>query len=168
MSVISVEKNPESLSLTMVAQFQASVKNVWRMWSDPRLLERWWGPPTYPATFVDHELAPDGRMTYYMTSPEGEKYHGWWRIVSVDEPREIEFADGFSDDSGVPDESMPTTSTRVSIDEVAPGLIRMTLISIFPSLEAMEQLEAMGMVEGYTEAISQIDALLEEVSSANS
>jgi uncharacterized protein YndB with AHSA1/START domain len=168
MSVISVEKNPESLTLTMVAEFPATLSNVWQMWQNPRMLERWWGPPTYPATFVDHELVPGGRMSYYMTSPEGEKYHGWWRIVSVDEPRGLVFEDGFADDSGAPNETMPVTSTRVSIEEAGAGTTRMTLVGTFPSLEAMEQLVAMGMVEGLTEAVSQIDALLAEISPVSS
>ena len=59
------------------------------MYADPRRLERVWGPPTYPATVVDHELAPGGRSYYYMTSPEGEKYFGFW---DISEGRETEAA----------------------------------------------------------------------------
>jgi uncharacterized protein YndB with AHSA1/START domain len=162
MSVISVEKNPESLTLTLVAEFPAPVSSVWQMWEDPRKLEGWWGPPTYPATFVDHELAPGGRMTYYMTSPEGEKYHGWWRVISVDAPRSLEFEDGFADDSGAPNDSMPATMSRVTVEAVGDGTSRMTLVGTFPSLEAMDQMVAMGMVEGLTAAVGQIDALLAE------
>lgn len=168
MSVISVEQNTEALTLTMIAEFQAPVSSVWRMWSDPRMLERWWGPPMYPATFTDHDLVPGGRMKYFMTGPEGEKHHGWWRITSVDEPRELVFEDGFSDNSGVPDESMPTTSSRVLIEDVSAGTTRMTLVGGFPSLEAMEQMVSMGMVEGLTAAMSQIDALIDEISAARS
>ena len=166
MSVISVETNPEDLTLTLVAEFAAPVSSVWQMWADPRKLERWWGPPTYPATFVDHELAPGGRMRYYMTSPEGEKYHGWWRIVTVDAPRSLEFEDGFADDSGAPNEAMPVTISRVSIDDVGSEVTRMTLVGTFPSLEAMEQMTAMGMVEGLTSAVSQIDDVLAESSTS--
>ena len=43
MSVISVEKNPEQLTLTLIAEFQASVSGVWRMWDDPRLLDGQFG-----------------------------------------------------------------------------------------------------------------------------
>ena len=77
------------------------------MWADPRQLERWWGPPTWPATFVEHDLTTGGGAHYFMTGPEGEKAHGWWRIVAVDEPRSIEFEDGFADEEGRPDDEMP-------------------------------------------------------------
>ena len=45
-SLISAE-----LTLTITAEFNAPVTRVWELWENPRLLERWWGPPTYPATF---------------------------------------------------------------------------------------------------------------------
>ena len=48
MSVVSVEKDFDSLSLTLVADFDAPIERVWQLWADPRQLERWWGPPTPP------------------------------------------------------------------------------------------------------------------------
>src|SRR5659263_474246 len=52
----------------------------------PDQLERWWGPPTYPATVVEHDLTPGGHVTYFMTGPEGERFHGWCRVLEVDPP----------------------------------------------------------------------------------
>src|SRR5258707_15427624 len=44
MSVISVVKDFDSLSLILVAGFDAPIERVWQLWADPRQLERWWGP----------------------------------------------------------------------------------------------------------------------------
>jgi uncharacterized protein YndB with AHSA1/START domain len=129
------------------------------MWADPRRLERWWGPPAYPATFVEHNLAPDGRMLYYMTSPEGERHHGWWRVRSVSAPHKLEFEDGFADENGAPNDQLPVTVSRVTLTEEGNGT-RMTIESTFPSTEAMEEMVKMGMQEGLTEAVNQIDAML--------
>ena len=52
MTVTSVRTDPDTLTLTLTAEFEASPERVWNLWSDPRKLERWWGPPTYPATFT--------------------------------------------------------------------------------------------------------------------
>ena len=71
MTVTDVRKDPDALTLTITSVFDAAVDRVWQLWADPRRLERWWGPPTYPATFVDHDLTPGGRVTYFMTGPEG-------------------------------------------------------------------------------------------------
>src|SRR5436853_623354 len=82
----------------------AAVERAWQLWADPRQLERWWGPPTYPATVVDHDLSPGGRVTYFMTGPEGDKAGGWWEVAAVDPPRRLEFTDGFADGNGEPND----------------------------------------------------------------
>src|SRR5712691_5615290 len=69
MTVLAVDRDPVALTLTIVSEFDAPATRVWQVWADPRQLERWWGPPTYPATVVDHDLTPGGRVTYYMTGP---------------------------------------------------------------------------------------------------
>jgi uncharacterized protein YndB with AHSA1/START domain len=160
-TVTKVEKDPASRTMTVRAHFDAPVERVWQVWDDPRQLERWWGPPTYPATVVDHGLRPGDRVSYFMTSPEGEKHHGWWRIVAVNPPHRLEFEEGFADDAGNPSDQMPTTSMTVTLtrDQAGTGT-DMVVHSTFPSLEAMEQMLAMGMEEGLTLAMGQIDALL--------
>lgn len=160
MPVTDVDKNAETLTLTITAELAAPVERAWQVWADPRQLERWWGPPTHPATFVGHDLSVGGRMTYFMTSPEGERYHGWWEVLSVEEPWSFEFEDGFADDAGNPNPELPTTRARVTLSEVGEGRTRMVVASRFASAEAMEQLLDMGVVEGMTAAMGQIDDLL--------
>lgn len=160
MPVKNVRKDPEALTMTVTAEFDAPVARVWQVWEDPRQLEQWWGPPTHPATVVEHDLTPGGKVSYYMTGPDGDRFPGWWRILSVDAPRRLEVEDGFADDDGNPHDDMPTTSMTVTLEERPGGGTVMAIESKFPSLEAMEQLTAMGMEEGITSALAQIDDLL--------
>jgi uncharacterized protein YndB with AHSA1/START domain len=160
MSVTSVHKNPEALTMCITATFDATVDQVWRVWADPRKLERWWGPPAYPATVLDHELTPGGSVTYFMTGPEGDEHRGWWRVLAVEPPRRLEFEDGFADAAGEPDPNMPTMTIRVSLTELEDGGTTMSIETTFPTLEAMETILAMGAEEGMTLAIGQIDGLL--------
>jgi uncharacterized protein YndB with AHSA1/START domain len=159
-TVTTVKKDPETRTLTISAQFDAPVARVWQVWDDPRQLERWWGPPTHPATVLDHDLTPGGSVTYLMTGPEGDKHRGWWRVISVDAPHRLEFEDGFADDAGNPHSTLPTTTCRVTLHEQAGGGTRMEIESTFPSLQAMRELTEMGMEEGITAAVGQIDQLL--------
>jgi uncharacterized protein YndB with AHSA1/START domain len=145
--------------MTITSEFAAPIERVWRMWDDPRQLERWWGPPTYPATFVEHDLTAGGTVTYFMTGPEGDTPRGWWRVTSVDAPRRLELIDGFADDAGDPNPDMPTVTMRVTLQEDA-GVTTMSIETVFPSLEVMEQMASMGMEEGITAAVGQIDDLL--------
>jgi len=159
MSVTSVTKDLDSLTLTLVADFDAPAERVWQLWADPRQLERWWGPPTHPATVEEHDLTPGGGVTYSMTSPEGEKYRGWWRVASVNPPKSLEFTDGFADQDGTPIADMPTTTVQMQLTE-RDGGTRMELRSVFASREQMEQLLRMGMTEGLQQSVAQMDALL--------
>lgn len=159
MTVVRTDLDREALTFTIVVDLAAPPSTVWQVWSDPRQLERWWGPPTWPATFEEHDLVPGGGSRYVMTGPDGSQARGWWRILTVDEPHSLEFDDGFSDASGTPDDGMPTTRARVDLVATELGT-RMTVTSRFASLEQMEQLVQMGMVEGMSQAMGQIDGLL--------
>lgn len=159
MTVISTHKDTENLTLTFVAEFAADVQRVWRIWEDPRQLECWWGPPTWPATFVRHELAAGGESRYYMTGPDGEKSRGWWKTTAVDAPNTLEFDDGFAGDDGEPSGFLGTTHLAVTLEAVG-ATTRMTTVSTFTDLNQLEEMVKMGMQEGMREAMGQIDAVL--------
>jgi uncharacterized protein YndB with AHSA1/START domain len=159
MSVTSVDKNFDSLTITLVADFDAPIERVWQLWADPRKLERWWGPPSYPATVEKHDLTPGGDVTYSMTGPDGDQPRGWWRVTSVNPPKSLEFTDGFANQDGTPNADMPITRVHMQLTEHSGGT-RMELRSAFESREQMEQLVSMGVVEGLQQAVGQMDGLL--------
>ncbi len=159
MSVISTDSDTEALSFRIVAEFDASVERVWRIWEDPRQLERWWGPPTWPATFDKYEFVVGGAANYYMTGPDGEKARGWWLITGLDAPRSLSFDDGFADDNWEPVPDMGVTRAQVTFEDL-DGRTRMALTSTFESTEQMQTMVEMGMKEGMTEAMGQIDSIL--------
>jgi len=162
MTVTDVRKDPVALTLTLTAEFEASPERVWDLWADPRKLERWWGPPTYPATFTAHDLAPGGRVEYHMTGPSGDQPHGYWDIVEAQPPKRLVFVDGFAHEDGSPDDDFPRNEMRATLEPIDAGRTRMSIQAQFSSVEAMERLVAMGMVEGLTQAVGQIDAILTE------
>jgi uncharacterized protein YndB with AHSA1/START domain len=160
MSVTSLDTDYDNLTTTLVADFDTSIDEVWQLWADPRKLERWWGPPGYPSTFEKHDLSPGGEVTYYMTGPEGDQPRGWWRVTSVDPPTSLQFTDGFANEDGTPNDELPLTTARVTIQDIGGGKTQLSIESEFPSVEAMEQLVDMGVDEGMRQAVAQIDAIL--------
>jgi uncharacterized protein YndB with AHSA1/START domain len=159
MTVISTTKDAATLTLTVVAEFDASPDRVWDVWEDPRKLERWWGPPTFPATFTRHDFVVGGESRYFMTGPVGETPRGWWRIEAIDKPHRLEFANGLAGDDGEPSPGIEPMPGEV-IFEAVGARTRMTAITRFVSVEQMETMLGMGMQEGMTQAVGQIDALL--------
>lgn len=159
MPVIDVTPDLDNLSLTITAEFAAPVQRIWNLYADPRQLERVWGPPSYPATFIEHRLEVGTRTLYYMTSPEGEKYYGYWVLTRVDEPNGFSFDDGFADAGFDPNPDMPVSKNDFRFEAIASGT-RATYFSVYETREGLEQVLAMGVIEGATSAINQIDGLL--------
>lgn len=159
MIVTNVHKDAEALTMAITAELPAVPERAWQLWADPRQLERWWGPPTWPATVVDHDLTPGGRVSYVMTGPDGEQAGGMWIVDVAEPPRLLVLRDLFANEDGTPADGMPETVMRVTIAESPEGST-MTITSVFASAEAMEQLVNMGMEQGMLEAMSQIEAIL--------
>jgi uncharacterized protein YndB with AHSA1/START domain len=160
-STVTVHKDPESLTMTITAEFEAAPERVWQLWADPRQLERWWGPPTYPATVTTHDLKPGGKVEYHMTGPEGDQPAGYWNVVEAEPPHRLVLVDGFAGSDGEPNDALPVITIEVTIDDAGGGRTRMIVKDEFETVEAMEQLIAMGMEEGMLSALGQIDDILE-------
>ena len=160
MSFVSLDKDYDNLTITVIAEFDAPIDRVWELWSDPRKLERWWGPPGYPATFEKHDVTPGGEVTYFMTGLEGERLWGAWRVTAIDPPTSLEFTDACTDAAGAPAEDTPVHHVSVRLSE-RDGGTRMVMRSRFDSREDMERVVEMGTPEGREQAIRQMYGLLE-------
>lgn len=145
-------------NLTATFELDATVDQVWRLFEEPQLLEQWWGPPGWPATFSRFEFAQGGEARYHMTGPDGTESHGWWTFDHIDFPS-LTFTDGFSDSEGVPDLTMPYAQCTVRLDG-EPGRVRVTFESVYDSEAALDRVTEMGFEEGFSAAVSQIPGVL--------
>jgi uncharacterized protein YndB with AHSA1/START domain len=164
MPITSVTSDAEALTLTVVGDYPVPVARLWEAYADPRQLERFWGPAEWPATFLQHDMQAGGEAHYYMTGPDGTQHHGWWRFLRIEPLKLIEAEDGFSEADGTKDDGMPYMRMVFNFEETATGS-RFTGVTYFNSVEDMEQLVAMGMIEGMRSAMGQLDALLADLAS---
>jgi uncharacterized protein YndB with AHSA1/START domain len=164
MPITALTSDPAALTLTVIGDYPVPVERLWQAYSDPRQLEKFWGPETWPATFTRHDIASGGRSQYYMTGPDGSRSHGWWRFLAVDPGRRIEVEDGFAHEDGRPNYAMPTMHMVFIFEATATGS-RFTSVTRFPSIEAMEELVRMGMLEGLRSALGQLDDVLADLTS---
>ncbi len=163
MTVISSTTDAAALTLPVVAEFDATPERVWDVWEDPRKLERWWGPPTYPATFTRHDFVVGGESRYFMTGPTGDTPHGWWRIDHLDKAHRIDFANGLAGDDGEPVPGIAPMTGVVTFEPAATATAtgtRMVVLTSFTDTDQMELMLQMGMQEGLAGALSQVDALV--------
>lgn len=163
MPITTVASDPAALTLTMVGEYPVPVTRLWDAWADPRQLERFWGPPTWPATFVRHDMTVGGRSHYFMTGPNGERSPNcFWEVTRLEAPHRLEVTNGFARDDFSPDPAMPEMAIVFTF-EATPAGSRFTGVTRFRSLADMEQLVAMGMEEGMRTALGQMDDLLADL-----
>ncbi|WP_224240084.1 SRPBCC family protein [Hyalangium gracile] len=154
MPLTSVTKDVAKLTLTVVGDYPVSQKRLWEAFADPRQLERFWGPPTWPATFTRHDFKVGGRAEYFLSGPNGEKWSGSWKFTAVNPISSFEAKDG---EDNAEDENMPAAMKFTF--ETTPTGSRMTCVTRFSSVEAMETV-AKGMEEGLRAAMPQLDTVL--------
>lgn len=164
MPITSVEKDLEALTMTITADFPVPVRRLWDAYVDPRQIERFWGPPGWPATFTRHDVFPGGRSDYYMTGPDGERSAGFWEFLAVDEGRSFTVRDGFAHDDGSPNTEMPRMEMTARFEATDAGS-RVVFVTSFGSLEQLEELIEMGMEEGTKAAMGQIDQVVADLQS---
>jgi uncharacterized protein YndB with AHSA1/START domain len=160
MPLTSVTKDAANLALTVVGDYPVPQSRLWDAFADPRQLERFWGPPAFPATFTLHDFKVGGRAEYFLALPEGKKWNGSWQFTAVNPISSFEAHDG---DDNAADENMPASMKFVF--ETTPTGSRMTIVTQFSSVEAMEE-TIPGMEEGLRAAMPQLDVVVAERSTS--
>lgn len=162
MPITSVTQDPDALTLTVVGDFPVTQERLWQAWADPRQIERFWGPPTWPATFTRHDMFPGGRSNYVMTGPDGSTSAGYWDFLDVREGESFAVRDGFAREDGTPNDDFPSCHMQFTFHTTDDGS-QFRCVTTFPSQEALDQLIGMGMMEGMTAALGQIETVLADL-----
>jgi uncharacterized protein YndB with AHSA1/START domain len=152
----SVTKDAAKLTLTVVGDYTVPQQRLWDAFADPRQLERFWGPPAWPATFTHHDMKVGVRAEYFLSGPKGEKWSGSWKFTAVNPISSFEAHDG---EDNAEDENMPA-AMKFTLKATPTGS-RLTIVTRFSSVAAMEQ-TIPGMEQGQRAAMPQLDALLAE------
>ena len=112
-STAPTESTEHELVITRV--FDAPRHLVFKAWTEPERLMRWWGPRGFEMTTCKIDLRPGGSYRFHMRSPEGTEHrsHGIFREVA--EPERLVMAGGWVDADGKP--ISPETMLTVTFEE---------------------------------------------------
>ncbi|MBD2872339.1 SRPBCC domain-containing protein [Paenibacillus arenilitoris] len=73
---------------------------VFKAWTEPEHLQRWWGPKGLTITVVKLDLRPGGLFHYIMRTPEGDETWGRFAYREITAPERLVYVNSFSDPEG--------------------------------------------------------------------
>jgi len=80
--------------------FDAPRELVWKAWTDPEQVKRWWGPTGFTTPFCKIDLREGGRFLYCMRSPDGKDYWGTGVYREIVPFERLVCTDSFADEKG--------------------------------------------------------------------
>jgi uncharacterized protein YndB with AHSA1/START domain len=168
MEQVKVTKDLENKTLIIERTFDAPKEKLWRAYADKEWFEKWWGPEGWQTTVKEFDFIPGGKIHYGMKCVDenqgewfGQESWGLMQLEAIDEPNSFAAKDQFSDADGVINEQMPTQRFEVEFVEEG-GKTRLISRSITDTVEKLEELVKMGMVEGFSSQLNKLEQLLAE------
>lgn len=151
--------------LTITRIFDAPREFVWRAWTDPERMMRWWGPKGFTSPVSEIDLRVGGKYLNCMRSPDGRDYWSTGVYQEIVEPERIVCTDSFADEKG---NVVPASQYGMSSDfplemlltvrfEEREGKTKLTLTHVgFPSDEDLD-----GARAGWNESLDKLAEVLE-------
>lgn len=144
------------LDLTIVRHLKASPARVWRCWTEPKLLERWFAPKPVIVKNVVIDLRPGGESSSTMVLPDGTEMPLMGCYLVVEPERRLVFTDCLG--PGFRPAPAPFFTADVTMEPDGTGTLY-TARAIHGKRETRDQHEQMGFFDGWGTVADQLDAL---------
>lgn len=159
----TILKNYERSELTVERIVSFPARLAWEGWTDPRHITQWWGPKGFTTTVYEMDVWPGGVWRYSLKPDSGSGEEVFCRAVyeEVEAPHKLVYTDTFTDKEWniVSDSEMFTT---VLFKEGIRGT-RISIVTRFATNEQLDHAEAMGMIEGLTDAYDRLEEYSENL-----
>jgi uncharacterized protein YndB with AHSA1/START domain len=153
------EKDIAAKKIHVVREFNAPVEKVWKAWTDPALLEKWWGPKPWVAKTKTMDFTVGGAWLYWMEGPNGEKHWSYVKFTAI-EPGQRFAADAvFSDEHGNPAPGAKGghwDNKFISLGDKTQVVCDLS----FDDEATIKMMVEMGFEGGFTMGLNQLEALL--------
>ncbi len=155
----------EAKEITIVREFAAPRELLWKVWTEPHHIEKWWGPKGFDTRVKKVELSFGGRFVYVMTGPDGTEYPVSGKVIEIIPFEKIVSTDEFGDGEGNehPGIDLPQGLIVTVVFEDLGGSTRMTLTISHPTAGDRKKHGAMGVVAGWNSSFDKMDEYLAEL-----
>jgi len=148
----------EGGDLVFERTFDATVEQVWKAFTDPALVPRWWGPHGTTTRVAEMDVRPGGAWRYVSSAPDRDDVTFYGEYLEIEPPNRFRWTFMF-DVEGVGPMGGPETHM---FEDVGGGRTKVTSVGHLGSPEAIDGAAASGMVKGAIETWDRLEALLAE------
>lgn len=146
-------------TLTIKREFAATRQLVWDCYTKSELLEQWFAPKPFTTKTKSMDFKEGGHWLYAMIDPEGKEYWGRMDYTKIQPIDNYKALDGFCNENGVLNPDLPRASWNVTFANKAENTMMETIVT-YNSLADLETVIQMGMKDGLTMALENLDELL--------
>lgn len=141
--------------LLLVRELAAPRDAVWRCWTEPELLKRWFTPAPWSTTRFDRDLRPGGGSTVTMRSPDGEEYTHRGVYLEIVPGERLVFTDAYR--AGWEPADKPFMTAVITLADAGPGRTLYTARVRHWTAEDRKRHEDMGFHPGWNKAADQLE-----------
>jgi len=146
--------------LTLTRIFDAPRDLVFRAWTDPAMLAKWWGPRMFSNPVCEVDLRAGGEILIVMRGPGGMEHTMKGTFREVARPAKIVFVNNAYDASGT--QHLEGLTTVLFAEE--GGKTKLTLYTIVTGLTDLSEMMMAGMNQGWSESLDRLGEFLQEAS----
>lgn len=154
--------NQEKNTITVRREFAAGRQLVWDCHTKSELLEQWFAPKPWKARTKSMDFREGGHWHYAMCGPDGEEHWARMDYISIQPIESFKAWDGFCDAAGEMNAELPQAEWHSTFEELPDTTLVQTVVT-YQSLGDLETVIQMGMKEGLTMALDQLEELLDNL-----
>lgn len=165
MTATTTQTNERDIVITR--EFGAPRQLVWDVWTQPKHVEKWFGPKGFTTRVDEMDFRVGGRNSYVMIGPDGKEYPGTGIYQEIVPIEKIVSSDDFGDDFTLPEgltkDDLPQGLVQTYLFDDLGERTKLTIIVSHPTLEDKKKHEAMGVVEGWNSSLDKTEEYLAQL-----
>jgi PhnB protein len=155
----NVRKDLPNKKIFVERDFDASVEQVWRTWTEKELLDQWWAPKPWKAETKTMDFREGGMWLYAMVGPDATRI--WARVdyKKIERHKSFTAVDAFCDENGVKNNDFPSMNWKNEFIKTSGGT-KVNIEITFANETDLNKILEMGFEAGFTAALENLDELL--------
>jgi len=151
--------------LVITREFAAPRELVWRVWNEPKHIEKWFGPQGFTTRVNSQDFTTGGKWDYVMIGPDGDEFPFNGVFLEIDPISKVVSTDEFGEEytERNPEMSMPKITSVTTLFEDHGETTRVVIKTLRATADDLKKHEEMGVEAGWNSSFEKLDVYIAEV-----